>query len=262
MKKGLYQVIIPYPQVTQPTKKISGGLRSISVTVVRISFIQEAYMAINRILPPTKLAGHHPRTRLKWVKWLNPENSELSSCSGWHPRFVFYSPWPMQETLNCSSCRVRYWIFMARIAKKFSEILGKLMWVITRMEMKFCKVCPILNPSESLHHVKGSWNPQARLRHFSKTCSVYPWELRHFVSFARPHSPWFFETPLLPPLLLIRKCQRVDSRHGAGVSTLLPLSELESTQSRRQGKAKYRSRFRAGQMRLAKRFCGEFIKFH
>ena len=46
-------------------KKISGGLRSISVTVVGISFIQEAYMAFNRILPPTKLAGHHPRTRLK-----------------------------------------------------------------------------------------------------------------------------------------------------------------------------------------------------
>lgn len=108
---------------TPNRQKNSGGLRSISVTV-RISFIQEAYMAINRILPPTKLAGHHPRTRLKWVKWLNPENSELSSCSGWHPGFVFYSPWPMQETLNCSSCRVRYWIFWHVLLKNSVRFWG------------------------------------------------------------------------------------------------------------------------------------------
>ncbi|KIL58850.1 hypothetical protein M378DRAFT_170130 [Amanita muscaria Koide BX008] len=40
-----------------------------------------------------------------------------------------------------------------------------------------------------------------------------------------------------------RKYQQLDSRRGAGISTLLSLSELELTQTRRQGKVKYRAAF-------------------
>jgi len=92
-------------------------------------------------------------------------------------------------------------------------------------------------------------------------CLAYLWQLQHFVSFGRLHSPSFFETHLLLPLLQLRKYQWVDSRHGAGISTLVSLSELESTETRHQGKVKYMLRFQVGQNRVAKRFCGEFFEY-
>ena len=85
-------------------------------------------------LDPAKLAGHHLRTSVSEMSvMIKSWELELTRCSGWHPEFAFYSPFPTQAALDC--CRIESWIFFLS-----SVWFGKTEVGNTRMEMKFCKV--------------------------------------------------------------------------------------------------------------------------